>query len=74
MHDWFGIVFFGIIGLVFVLMVLAMAIVLPARHRQFAEDLKKCEAAGGIYLDRTYQSGKVTNHLYTCVKADAVIF
>lgn len=32
-----------------------------------------CEQRGGILLQRTYQSGKYTNSLYTCVKKDVVI-
>ena len=34
---------------------------------------KICESKGGIYLDRTYQSGKYTGHYYTCVKKDSII-
>ena len=32
-----------------------------------------CEGKGGVYLDRTYQSGRMTNHTYTCVKKDTII-
>lgn len=32
-----------------------------------------CEQRGGILLQRTYQSGKYTNSLYTCIKKDVVI-
>ncbi len=38
-----------------------------------AADRSRCEAKGGIYLDRTYHSGKTTSHLYTCINKDIVI-
>lgn len=31
------------------------------------ERIYKCEKAGGVLLDRTYQVGKTTGHNYTCV-------
>ncbi len=31
------------------------------------ERIYKCEKAGGVLLDRTYQAGKTTGHNYTCV-------
>ena len=27
----------------------------------------RCEKAGGVLLDRTYQMGKTTGHNYTCI-------
>ena len=37
-------------------------------------DAAKCDAAGGVYLDRTYSYGKnSTGHLYTCVWKDLII-
>ena len=43
-------------------------------YKKVKEDAAKCEAAGGVYLDRTYSYGKnSTGHLYTCVWKDLII-
>lgn len=37
------------------------------------ESRQVCESKGGVLLDHTVQSGKATNHYYTCVKKDIII-
>lgn len=37
------------------------------------ESRQVCESKGGVLLDHTVQSGKTTNHYYTCVKKDIII-
>ncbi len=40
---------------------------------QQAEYQRRCEAIGGVVLDRTYTNGKSTGHNYTCVDAKIVL-
>lgn len=42
-------------------------------YSRVEQESHRCEAAGGVYLDRTYRYGKNnTGHLYTCVDKSVV--
>lgn len=43
------------------------------QDEKVAADRIRCEAKNGVYLDRTFRSGKSTSHLYTCINKDIVI-
>lgn len=44
-----------------------------SQESKIPEMLTACEQRGGILLQRTYQSGKTTSSLYTCIKKEVVI-
>lgn len=56
--------FFGIL-ITFIAVLVVWAVTTDNKSRE--ERIYKCEKAGGVLLDRTYQAGKTTGHNYTCV-------
>lgn len=67
----------GIIGAAILFIVALFAWAFDCNSKYYAkveQDNTKCEAAGGVYLDRTYSYGKNnTGHLYTCVSREIII-
>lgn len=67
----------GVIGATILFLVALFAWVLDYNSKYSAkveQDKARCEAAGGVYLDRTYSYGKNnTGHLYTCVDKSIII-
>ncbi len=66
----------AVLAIVFGSSILLLAFLIFMSSKQdekVAADRIRCEAKGGIYLDRTFQSGKTTSHLYTCINKDIVI-
>ncbi len=67
----------GIISATILFLVALFAWILDHNSKYYAkveQDNTKCEAAGGVYLDRTYSYGKnSTGHLYTCVDKSIII-
>ena len=56
------------------ILLLAFLIYMSVKQEdKVAADRIRCEAKNGVYLDRTYRSGKTTSHLYTCINKDIVI-
>jgi hypothetical protein len=62
---------FVVFGMVFIWNVIDQAY--EAERVRNEHNRQICEGKGGVYLTRTYQSGKMTNHTYTCVKKDTII-
>ena len=55
-------------GIVTVLGFIALMVyVVNCSDKAREERIYRCEKAGGVLLDRTYQAGKTTGHNYTCV-------
>lgn len=58
---------FTILGVVIVFIGIVCFWAISSDNKARDERIYKCEKAGGVLLDRTYQAGKTTGHNYTCV-------
>lgn len=73
MRDWERYVYFSVMGVMVVMLIVALIY-----GFKFETDTKPrmqgaCEQRGGVLLQRTYQTGKYSNSLYTCIKKEVVI-
>lgn len=58
-----------------VVVILVVITILAAMHDVKTSNANRqaCEEKGGVYLHRTYSSGKSTGTKYTCVRKDVII-